>query len=94
MRTRIASDKEAGVTTTMAELTEKAQSEPIILAGNAIGPELFAGLQDAVPQALGDVRTAGLETDSKPADVKLPGSALWLRAEPDADAVLSAGHCR
>ena len=37
MRTRIASDKETGLTTSMAELTEAAGSQTILLAGNRIG---------------------------------------------------------
>lgn len=89
MRTRIASDKEMGLTTSMAELTEAATSQPILLAGNRIGPAMFAELQEAKPAETGDFRVARLETDSQPADARLAGSALWLRAEPDADSVLS-----
>jgi len=90
MRTRIASDKESGVSLTMAKLAERAQSETILLAGNSISPAMFTALQDALPTEPEALRTARLESDSQKADIKLPGSALWLRAEPDADTVLSS----
>ncbi len=73
----------------MAGLTGKVQSEPIELAGNLISPNMFAQLQDADVQSRHSVRTARLESDSQSADVKLAGTPLWLRAEPDADRILS-----
>ncbi|MEP4216146.1 MAG: hypothetical protein ABJL35_12360 [Parasphingorhabdus sp.] len=90
MRTRVASDKEEGKQTTLAELTEQAQSQSINLAGNQIGPALFSNLQAAQPPELENIRTVRLEGDSKPADTQISGSPLWLRAEPDSDEALSA----
>ena len=90
MRTRIASDKESSITTTMAQLTEQAQTNQISLAGNIIGPEMFAELGEAQPKQASGARLVRLASDSQEADAKLPGSALWLRAEPDEDQELSA----
>lgn len=89
MRTRIGSDKETGISTTMAELTELAKTQPIELAGNLISPEMFVHLQEADIGNSNRLRTARLESDSQQADVKLTGDPLWLRAEPDSDDVLS-----
>lgn len=89
MRTRVASDKESGVITKISELEESAKSEPIELAGNLINPALFSQLQAAHPPKLQNQRVARLLTDSKPCDVGVEGSALWLRAEPDSDMILS-----
>lgn len=89
MRTRIASDKEAGISTNMAQLTEEAESGAVNLAGNRIGSAMFSELQNAVPAADDDVRTAQLENSGRSADVELVGGALWLRAEPDEDMLLS-----
>lgn len=90
MRTRIGSDKESGIVTTMENLTEQAEHSAIELAGNIISPKMFSQLQESEAQEPARLRTARLETDSKPANVKLSGSSLWLRAEPDSDAILSA----
>jgi len=89
MRTRIASDKESGTTSTMAQLTEQVQSNAINLAGNSIGTEMFTELGDAKSEVAPQARLVRLESDSQNADAKLPGSALWLRAEPDDDKELS-----
>lgn len=89
MRTRIASDKEEGKQATLAGLTEQAQEETLILAGNQIGPNLFSDLQAAQPPDSGNIRTVRLDGDPKPSDAKIQGSPLWLRAEPDCDEELS-----
>ncbi|QJB68451.1 hypothetical protein [Parasphingorhabdus halotolerans] len=89
MRTRIASDKEAGNVTKMTDLQDQAISSNLNLAGNIIGPSMFAELDQAEPITLENTRVVRLESDSADADVKLAGSALWLRAEPDADQLIS-----
>ncbi len=89
MRTRIASDKEAGLSTDMAKLTAEAQQGQVNLAGNSIGSAMFSELQDAEPAPPDDIRTAQLKNSAQRGDVALPGSALWLRAEPDDDLLLS-----
>lgn len=89
MRTRIASDKEAGLSADMAQLNAEAQQGQVNLAGNNIGSAMFSELQDAEPDLRGEIRTAQLENSAQGGDVTLPGSALWLRAEPDDDLLLS-----
>ncbi|HEY9093157.1 hypothetical protein [Parasphingorhabdus sp.] len=90
MRTRIASDKEAGLSTDIAQLTAEAESGQVNLAGNAISSSMFSELQSAEPDSAENVRTAQLENKAQGADIGLPGTALWLRAEPGDDARLSA----
>ncbi len=89
MRTRIASDKEAGSIVTMSDLTKKVKNEAIELAGNIISPAMFEQLNEADITNPNTLRTMRLESDSQPAEGKLAGSPLWLRAEPDADPILS-----
>lgn len=67
---------------------------------NANAPALYAGHRleapfiDALDQAqlapVSPLRVARLATDAAAADVKLPGSALWRRAEPGEDPALLA----
>lgn len=89
MRTRIASDKEAGRSSDMAHITAEARSGSVNLAGNRISSVLFSELEGAVPTPSEQVQTVQLESSTRAADAKLPGSALWLRAEPDEDLLLS-----
>lgn len=90
MRTRVASDKEAGISTSLSGLTELARSEAINLAGNQIGSAMFSELQEAVASESSDIRLMKLDSDKTEADGHLAGTPLWLRAEPDSDAVLSS----
>ena len=90
MRTRVAADREAGLSTSLAQLTEQAEAGSIELAGNILGSELFKQLNAADIPAMPDQRVARLDSDSKPADMHIPGSALWLRAEPDDDLAMSS----
>jgi len=84
LRTRIASDKEAGHLTTVDSLMTDAQSGPIELSGYLLGAEMLAGLDGAVP---GDV---GVEVALGDDPGQLRGKPLWLRAEPQEDAEMSA----
>jgi hypothetical protein len=59
------------------------------LAGYPIAPNLLAAVKDAAPVAGAHVRTARLRTDAAPADVQLPGPALWRRSEPGASPELA-----
>ena len=55
------------------------------IAGNVISPGLLDDLNGAVPWTESDgghVRTVRLDTDPKPADLRVPGMPLWRRAEP------------
>jgi len=90
MRTRVAADREAGLTTSLSGLTEQAGAGPIELAGNSIGSDLFSQLNAAGIPALQNQRIVRLASDNKPGDVQIDGSALWLRAEPDDDPAMSS----
>ncbi len=61
-------------------------------AGNILSDAMLAGLSASVPIA-GDagtrLRTVRLETDPRPAHVKLPGTPLWRQAEPGSDTELA-----
>ena len=84
LRTRIASDKEAGHLTTVDSLMTDAQSGPIELSGYLLGADMLAGLDGAVP---GDV---GVEVTLGDGPAQLRGKPLWLRSEPQEDADMSA----
>ena len=72
------------------ELEATARTQPTRLAGNVIDPALFAALEASVPEAAETVRVARLAGDAGDADVLLPGTPLWRRAEPGEDDVLAA----
>ncbi len=90
LRTRVAADKESGGNTSLAGLTAEAESGPIELAGNNLGSALFTELNAAELPDLENQRIVRLESDNKPGDAQISGSALWLRAEPDDDPAMSA----
>lgn len=82
LRTRIAADKEAGILTTIDALMAQAVSGPLALSGYQLGSAMLASLERAEPVAIAACHDAAL------ADVG--GSSLWLRAEPQDDAEMSA----
>ena len=83
VRTRVAGDKEAGIPTTAESLTEAARSGPVELAGNMIGPQLWADLESAMPTGTHNIFEVKLEA--------IGGTPLWLRAEPQHDAAMAKG---
>lgn len=83
IRTRIAGDKEAGRSTSETKLMAAAQSGPIELAGNLLGPAMVAELASTEPQDTAQLVVRALGQD-------ISGSPLWLRAEPQDDAAMSA----
>ena len=89
MRTRVAADRESGLNTSLAELTEQAGAGSLELAGNILGSELFAQLNATEIPDMTSQRIVRLQSDSKPADSHIAGSALWLRAEPGEDPAMS-----
>ena len=94
LRTKVAADRESGLATSIADLTIRAEKERLELAGNIIGPKLFAQLNAADIPSFARQQVIRLESDSKPADSHVPGSALWLRAEPDDDPAMSSAIAR
>lgn len=61
---------------------------PIEIAGNLLSPALLAELPTARPAP--DARIVRLASDSADAALKVEGSPLWRRAEPDNDPALAA----
>ncbi|WP_123906337.1 hypothetical protein [Sphingorhabdus sp. YGSMI21] len=90
MRTRVAADRESGLSTSLAELAEQARTGSLELAGNLIGSDLFAQLNAAEIPTMNNQRIVRLESENKPGDVQIPGAALWLRAEPDDNLAMSS----
>ena len=84
LRTRIASDREAGHLTTVDSLMTYAQSGPTELSGYLLGADMLAGLDAAVPDS------GGTEVPLGEGPGQLRGKPLWLRAEPQEDANMSA----
>ena len=83
IRTRIAGEKEAGNSISEAQLLAQAQTAPIELAGNMLGPDMVAQLAVAEPVALPHLTERKLGED-------IIGSPLWLRAEPQDDPLFAA----
>jgi hypothetical protein len=83
LRTRIAGEKEAGRMLSEADLLARAENGPIELAGNVLGPNMVAQLQTAVAEPAVGITERRLGED-------IGGTPLWLRAEPQDDAAMSA----
>ena len=83
IRTRIAGEKEAGNTISEAALLVQATSAPIELAGNMLGSAMVEQLAVAEQATLANLTERTLGED-------IIGSPLWLRAEPQDDAVFAA----
>lgn len=85
LRARVAADREAGVTSSLENLQTAAQSETLLLAGNALSPAMVAQLGAAEVQPVEPLRSASLGPEG------IAGSPLWLRAEPGEDAAMATG---
>ena len=72
-----------------AEIEASARTNPTTLAGSDLHPELFVALHSAAPVVGGAVRTARLDDDAAEADVRIMGTPLWRRAEPDHDPLMA-----
>ncbi|WP_245841521.1 hypothetical protein [Sphingomonas lenta] len=59
------------------------------VAGNRLAPGLLAAMNIAEPSSDAPVRTVRLDTNPRPADLKLPGRPLWRASEPDVDEPLA-----
>jgi hypothetical protein len=87
VRVRQAAARESGETFDPQSIV--VDGPPIAIAGNAIPRALLRELSAAAPATAGSIRTVRLESDARDADAKLPGSALWRRAEPGDDPELA-----
>ena len=61
-----------------------------LYAGHRLSDAFPAELETATVAPVAPLRVARLERDAGEADVKLPGTPLWRRAEPGEDAELAA----
>jgi hypothetical protein len=86
MRTRIAGDKEAGIITSTDDLIAEARISRVELSGNLLNLKMVEQLSAAEPAVLPNVHTVNLGDGPD----MIAGSALWLRAEPQDDAAMSA----
>ena len=68
----------------------KLAGESGLYAGHRLSDGFLTNLEAATPAAVAPLRIARLESDAGEADVKLPGSPLWRRAEPGEDGLLAA----
>lgn len=59
-------------------------------AGNRLSDAMLAQLDGAEPTLTPAPRVARMNSDPRPADVKLPGAAPWRASEPGSDAALVA----
>lgn len=88
VRVKLASAREAGVTTTAAEVERDALAGSASIAGYAFGTGFLAAMRDAQLSSR-PARTVRLATDALPADIKVEGQPLWRRAEPGEDGALA-----
>ena len=85
IRTRIAGEKEAGRAIGADDIRKMADKGPVELAGNMLNAAMLAQLEIATPAAVQPLRQVAVGHG----DGKLPGSALWLRAEPGEDPAMA-----
>lgn len=86
LRTRIASDKEAGKTSSVETLMAAAQSRPIELSGYVLGIDMLMSLDAALPDASIEAHEMSVGEEAG----QLWGKPIWLRAEPQEDPDMSA----
>lgn len=84
VRTRLAADREAGISTSKAVLLAQARQENMEFAGVQMTPALIEELESATLPAH-DVRTVLLEGSAGPADTYVSGKPLWRQSEPQED---------
>ncbi len=69
--------------------TQLAGGDSNLFAGHSLNEKFLAELEALSPDNVPNLRVVSLETDVMTADIKLPGSPLWRRAEPDDDLQLA-----
>jgi len=85
LRARISADREAGKPSSLESLQAEARAAPLLLAGNPLSPAMIAQLGAAEVQPVAPLRSLTLGSG----DGALPGTPLWLRAEPGEDAAMA-----
>jgi hypothetical protein len=72
------------------ERTRIASGEDGLLGGNKLSPAFVDELKAAAPNPVPNLRIVRLDSDAGEADLKVEGTPLWRRAEPDEAPALSA----
>lgn len=90
LRTKIASDREAGITSSSEALMDTARVQGIELAGNSLSPCMIRELDSATPAAGSAIRLVRFADDPLECDGRIAGAPLWLRAEPAHDPAMAA----
>jgi len=90
LRTRIASDREAGINSSSEALMDTARTSGIELAGNSLSPCMVRELDSAAPSQSSAIRLVRFADDPLDADGRITGAPLWLRAEPAHDPAMAA----
>lgn len=90
LRTRIASDREAGIASSSEALMETARSQGTDLAGNSLSPCMIRELDSAAPSDGSAIRLVRFADDPLECDGRIDGAPLWLRAEPAHDPAMAA----
>ena len=86
LRARIAGEREAGRSVTAEGLLATATSDATLeLAGHQLSRAMIDALTAATPATVTRLRQRDLGSGAE----QLPGSALWLRAEPGEDAAMA-----
>ncbi len=85
LRTRIAADKEEGITSNQDSLLAGAIQQPLELGGNLLSPAMVSQLQSAQPGPTAPCRIVSINPEDDELDGHIDGSPLWLRAEPGED---------
>ena len=89
LRTKRAELRESGHASDSIDLRDEAGT-PIEVAGSLLSRSLLAELEGALPRSGHGVRSVRLETDPRPADLRVAGAPLWRRSEPGDDPALAA----
>ena len=82
MRSKVIALKESGQDITIYQLQRQASNDGIELAGYELSAKLFNQLNEAVPHIDDTVTQRKVGQD-------IEGSSLWLRSEPEYDAILA-----
>lgn len=84
-RAKVAGEREAGRALSLDALLEQMRAQTTEVAGNRLSPTMVAELEAATIDAAGPLREVSIGRDGD----ALPGSPLWLRAEPGEDRAMA-----
>jgi hypothetical protein len=85
IRTRLAADREAGLSGSTELVLAKARQESTEFAGTCLSPVFINDLENAKLTVHEQVRTVQLDGSAAQADAYISGKPLWRQSEPDED---------